>query len=68
MNVSTSARPRCGACSKYCNSMCGAQSSSTTFGFQDVPQNSVNHQSTIALASRLFDLGAVMIVMAFLLA
>jgi len=51
MNVFTSARPRRGACSKYCRRMSGAPSSSTICGFQDLPQNSVNHLSTMALLS-----------------
>src|ERR1700730_11174581 len=56
MNVFTSARPRCGACSKYCRRTWGAHSSSTILGFQDLPQNSVNHRSTIALLSQRVDL------------
>src|ERR1700692_3355544 len=56
MNVFTYAGPRCGACSKYCSRTWGAHSSSTILGFQDLPQNSVNHRSTIALLSQRVDL------------
>src|SRR5262249_53380120 len=56
MNVFTSARPQWGVCNKYCRRTSGAHSSSTTLGFQDLPQNSVNQRSTIALLSQAFDL------------
>jgi hypothetical protein len=57
MNVFTSSRPRRGACSEYCNRMSGALSSSTTPGFQGLPQNSLNHRATTALFSCSLDMG-----------
>src|ERR1700704_5487451 len=57
MNVFTSSRPRRGACSEYCKRMSGALSSSTTPGFQGLPQNSLNHRATTALFSCSFDMG-----------
>src|SRR5688572_27344066 len=49
MNARTSSRPRRGACSEYCRSMSGAASSSTIFGFQGLPQNSLSQRPTISL-------------------
>jgi hypothetical protein len=57
MNFFTSSRPRRGACSEYCKRMSGALSSSTTLGFQGLPQNSLNHRATTALFSCSFDIG-----------
>src|SRR4029450_2645478 len=57
MNSFTSWRPRRGACSEYCKRMSGVLSSSTTLGFQGLPQNSLNHRPTTVLFSCCFDMG-----------
>src|SRR5262245_50558452 len=57
MNSLTSWRPRRGACSEYCRRMSGVLSSSTTLGFQGLPQNSSNHRATTVLFSCSFDIG-----------
>src|SRR5882724_2965063 len=56
MNFFTSSRPRRGACSEYCKRMSAVLSSSTTPGFQGLPQNSLNHRATTALFSCSFDM------------
>src|SRR5215208_6385307 len=62
MKFFTSSRPRRGACREYCSRISGAASSSTTLGFQGLPQNSVNQRPTMALLSCSFDMGVPLVV------